>query len=114
MVIPAADVKRLVLTLSSSGSNILPLKGKSSPISIVQSAAREISAQGSWPKDGSFGSAILRGVGFDSVGNGGSGSGPNSWTDDGRNNEIVALRKQVQDERRNQINVSQFLCLIKN
>lgn len=81
------------------------LRGKSSPISIVQSAAREISAQGSWPKDGSFGSAILRGVGFDSVGNGGSGSGPNSWTDDGRNNEIVALRKQIQDERRNQINM---------
>lgn len=91
------------LTLVSSG--------KSSPISIVQSSAREIAAQGSWPKDGSFGSAILRGVGFDSVGNGGSGSGPNSWTDDGRNNEIVALRKQVQDERRSQINVSSVLAL---
>ena len=81
--------------------------GKSSPISIVQTQSRE-TQQGSWPKDGSFGSAILRGVGFDSVGNQGGGSGPNSWTDD-RNNETAFINKRLQDAQRNNINVRTIL-----
>ena len=73
--------------------------GKSSPISIVPMHSR--GQQGSWPKDGSFGSAILRGVGFDSVGN---NSGPNSWTDD-RASELQNMTKQLQDARRNNLQV---------
>ena len=90
--------------MNHDGLNPIKLLGKSSPISIVQTQSRE-THQGSWPKDGSFGSAILRGVGFDSVGNQGGGSGPNSWTDD-RNNEIAFVNKRLQDAQRNNINVN--------